>query len=259
MNLEPVHRTLVGVDIEKYSDRGDRDHHDLRLALRRVLGDAMAAAGETGVTAAEVQDQGDAYLILFRPDVSKLKLVDGLVREVGNGLRRHNESRVPSARMRLRISIHAGELQIDGTGFPGRTTVDTMRLLNSQQARDALAGSDGDLVLIVSQRIYEDVVVHGYGSIIPTQYRRVEVVNKSFRGTAWIWLPGRPETAAPSMEPTPEPVPARERGRTGAPTPSFDMREAFQNAQFSGPTSFGGHAAGRDIIIGGTADDSTGY
>jgi class 3 adenylate cyclase len=162
MRLDLVHRTLVGVDIEQYSRRYNPGHAELRRALREVLADACEAVR---VSPSEAQDQGDAILSLFGPDIPKPTLIDGLVREIDNGLRAYNRDRVADSHMRVRVAIHAGEVHIDGQGFPGRATVAAMRLLDAQQARQALADSPGNLVVIVSQQIYEDVVVHGSVSL----------------------------------------------------------------------------------------------
>lgn len=260
MRLDLVHRTLVGVDVEKYGPRDNQDHYELRKALREVLADACEAVR---VSPSEVQDQGDAYLSLFGPEVPKPTLVDGLVREIDNGLRRYNRDRVAGSHLRVRVAIHSGELHIDGRGYPGRVTVAAARLLDAQPAKQALASSTGNLVVIVSQRIYEDVVVHGYGAIIPAQYDQVQVANKEFAGTAWIRLPGedgpRQDGLDQPVDPGPREAPTDAGGpdagsRSAAPPGSWDLREAFGNAHFAGPTSFGGHAAGRDVRIEGDSD-----
>lgn len=249
----PVHRSLVAVDIEGYSRRDNPGHLQLRAALRQVLADAFDAVGVT-IDPDERQDQGDAFLILVAPDVSKLLLVDGLVREIENALRQFNRYLVPEGRMRLRLAMHSGEVHLDGTGFPGAATVAVMRLLDSELLKQALKAAPKDLALIVSDSLYQAVVVHGYASIDPAEYQQVEVVVKEFRQPAWVRVPGRPATEI-AREKGNEPASHGSASDTGGverpaagPPPQFGDN-ALTNARFQGPTSFGGPAAGRDITI----------
>jgi hypothetical protein len=235
MRLDPVPRSLVAVDIEGYSRRDNLGHVELREALRCVCGDAFRAAG---VRADTRQDQGDAFLILVRPDVAKARLVADLVRELGIALRLVNRNRLPAARMRLRVALHAGEVHLDGTGYGGEAVVAVMRLVEADALRDALKTAPDDLAVIVSERLHDDVVKHGYRGIDPAEYRVVRVSRKEFSQPAWIHVPGV-RGASPASE-TPVPSPASPGGAYFAGT-----------ATFSGPTSFGGHAAGRDVHVAG--------
>lgn len=95
MTLDPVTRSLVAVDIEGYSDRDNLGHLELREALRRVCDEAFA---RIGVLPDVRQDQGDAFLIMIRPDVSKARLIDDLVREFVTALRLFNRNRLPPSK-----------------------------------------------------------------------------------------------------------------------------------------------------------------
>ena len=137
MTLDPVPRSFVAVDIEGYSGRDNLGHLELREALRRVCDEAFR---RIGVSPDARQDQGDAFLILIRPGVSKVWLIDDLVRELVTALRLFNRNRLPQARMRLRVALHAGEVHLDGTGFGGESVVVVMRLIEA----DALQGCTED-------------------------------------------------------------------------------------------------------------------
>src|ERR1051326_4502087 len=140
MKQYPVHRSLVAVDIEGYSRRRNQGHVELRSALRRILSDAFDIVG-VEIVPAEQQDQGDGFLTLVRPEVSKVVLVDGLVREIENSLRRYNRYQTEEGKMRLRVALHSGELHIDETGFPGEACVTVMRLIEAEQVKAALANA----------------------------------------------------------------------------------------------------------------------
>jgi hypothetical protein len=235
MTLDPVPRSLVAVDIEGYSRRDNIGHVELREALRQVCADAF---GEIRVRASVRQDQGDAFLILVDPGVAKARLVADLVNEFSIALGQVNRNRRPEERMRLRVALHAGDVHLDGTGYGGEAVVAVMRLVEADSLREALRTAPGDLAVIVSGQLHRDVVLQRYRGIDPAEYREVLVSRKEFSQPAWIRVPGLPH-----------PPPATE---APAPPPTTSGGVHFgATATFSGPTSFGGHAAGRDVHVPG--------
>ena len=257
MTLDPVPRSLVAVDIEGYSRRDNLGHLELREALRRVCDEAFR---RVGVSPDARQDQGDAFLILVQPDVTKARLVDDLVRELAIALRLFNHSRLPHARMRLRVALHSGEVHLDGTGFGGESVIAVMRLIEADALRDALKTAPDDLAVIVSEQLHRDVVLQRYRGIEPDEYQEVLVSRKEFSQHAWIRVPGLPAASAPAHG---KPLAGSERHRStpgpDSDTPGRDAPELPTAASrsvhfggtttFSGPASFSGHAAGRDVNI----------
>jgi hypothetical protein len=257
MMLDPVPRSLVAVDIEGYSGRDNLGHLELREALRRVCDEAFH---RTGVSPDARQDQGDAFLILIRPDVSKALLVDDLVRELVTALRLFNRNRLPQARMRLRLALHAGEVHLDGDGFGGGSLVVVMRLIDADALRDALKTAPHDLAVIVSEQLHRDVVLQQYRGIDPGEYHEVRVSRKEFNQFAWIRVPGLPAGSLPAYRRLAEtskrharpPKPGSGATSGGAPDSAAVAPGGVHfggPAAFSGPTSFGGHAAGRDVNV----------
>ncbi|MGI8447910.1 MAG: hypothetical protein ACR2MP_12170 [Streptosporangiaceae bacterium] len=257
MTLDPVPRSFVAVDIEGYSGRDNLGHLELREALRRVCDEAFCRIRVSPDTR---QDQGDAFLILIRPGVSKARLIDDLVRELVTALRHFNRNRLPQARMRLRVALHAGEVHLDGTGFGGESVVAVMRLIEADALRDALKTAPDDLAVIVSEQLHRDVVLQRYRGIDPAEYREVHVSRKQFSQRAWIRVPGLPIRSRPTrgaQSTAPERRTRTLTPRDGSPDDSTAESPVVSpggvhfggSATFSGPTSFGGHAAGRDVNI----------
>jgi hypothetical protein len=253
MTLDAVPRSLVAVDIEGYSGRDNLGHLELREALRRVCDEAFH---QIGVSPDARQDQGDAFLILVRPDVTKARLVDDLVREFVTALRLCNRNRLAEARMRLRVALHTGEVHLDGTGFGGASVVAVMRLIEADALKEALRKAPDDLAVIVSAQLHRDVVLQRYRGIDPAEYQEVQVSRKEFSQPAWIRVPGLPAAARHHEDGKQATASGRHtRARTlgcGAPEPAAaapgDVH--FEGpAIFGGPASFGGHAAGRDVNI----------
>lgn len=240
MTLDPVPRSLVAVDIEGYSRRDNMGHLELREALRRVCDEAFA---QIRVRADAWQDQGDAFLILVGLDTAKATLVADLVRELSITLQLFNRNRLPEARMRLRMALHAGDVHLDGTGYGGEAVVAVMRLIEADALRAALKAASGNLAVIVSERVHQEVIMQRYRGIDPADYREVQVSRKEFTQRAWIRVSGMPG------------APLESTGRTGSepgPSPAATDGVYFVGtATFSGPTSLGGHAAGRDVHVSG--------
>ena len=130
-------------------------------------------------------------LVLIPPDVPKGLLVVQLPREIAAALWEHNEACPREARIRLRVAVHAGEIQHDDHGVTGAAINLTFRLLAAEALRVALAGSPGVLALIASKWFYEEVIRHDPASH-PAAYRRVRVAVKETEDTAWVCLPDHP-------------------------------------------------------------------
>lgn len=262
MTLDPLPRSLIAIDIEGYSGRDNLGHLELREALRRVCDEAFR---RVGVAPDARQDQGDAFLILVRPDITKALLIDDLVRELVTALRRFNRNRLPQAQMRLRVAMHAGEVHLDGTGFGGESVIAVMRLIDADSLREALKTAPHDLAVVVSEQLHRDVVLQQYRGIDPAEYREVRVTRKQFAQPAWIRVPGLPiRSRHPRAESvsTPEQdarglapdasAPASSEPGDALPGPHEAVPKGvtFEGAvTFGGPASFGGHAAGRDVNV----------
>lgn len=264
MTPDPVTRSLVAVDIEGFGRRGDLEHVDLRKALRELCADAFMQAGAEG---AYREDRGDALLFVIGPEVSKPRLASDLVRELDTVLHRWNSSRLPQARMRLRMALHNGDVLLDGEGLAGETVVVLMRLLDAEQLRQALRSAPHDLAVIVSARMYHDAVSQGHMGINPAEYSEVHVSLKEFSQPAWIRVPG----LASAGEPAELAGGQRPAASTGASAPATGGVHFMGAATFHGPASFGSgdaiggnldtagrdiYAAGRDSRVSGTSQDA---
>jgi len=212
-DLNPLPYTAVGFDIEKYGTRDGHRQGELQDRLDRLLSEACRSAGiDRGHW--HRQPQGDGEFALVPADVPKPLLVDDFVGHLVSGLRRYNRDQMPPTRMRLRVAMHHGEVRRGRMGYSGELPVLLSRLLGSDALREALnAVPAADLVLILSDRMYEDAVRDGYRRLVPESFRRVRVVSKNFDGHGWIHLPDHAPPSLPDPA-TPRPAP-RPGGRTG--------------------------------------------
>jgi hypothetical protein len=193
MPVEPVHRGILAADIEGFGrlERSNPVRVRLRAALYRLIDQSLAQAS-IDPWRREHTDHGDCVLILLEPQISKTRLLHPFIPRLAAALERHNQAAPFPERLRLRVVIHAGEIVRDAHGHSGEDLNAAFRLLDSQPAHASLAEAAGDLVVVVSDAIYQSIVKHGYGRIDPASYRAVTVMAKETNTTAWVHAPQAP-------------------------------------------------------------------
>jgi hypothetical protein len=237
-----VRRMCVACDLEHYSRRPDNGQIEAQEAMARLLREA----GERGALERAqwlTQPQGDGELALLPPGVDEARVITGLWRELREGLHRYNRRASAAARLRMRLAVHEGQTYIADNGFAGDAINTVCRLRDCAEIKTALAASDGDLVLIVSDRIFYDVI-RGYDAhdLPAASFAEADVTmpDKDFRARAFIF--SGPASPAPPKQtgPAETPVPA-------SPVPASPAEEAGgTRISFTGRTKIGEFAA-RDI------------
>jgi len=114
----------------------------------------------------------------------------------------HDANCDPAESIRIRLSLHAGDV-IEGEGeWAGQPVIAACRLVNSAVIRRVLAAAaPSPLALIVSDDWYAAVVKEGYAS--GQGYQQVWVQEKTFGSLAWVKGPGR--TSPPGLRPEDDP------------------------------------------------------
>lgn len=193
----PTHHTIVGVDVASSGHLNDQHQLRMRADLRGVLATALAWQGLQWIHLHR-DDLGDGIRLVIPASISPSELLDPFVPTLTYLLREHRRAADEQVRLRLRVAVHMGLVHHDGHGFAGRTLVHAARLLDAEPVRKALAAAPlADLVLVVSETIYDAIVAQGYG-LDPDTYTQVLICEKETTAPAWIHLPARP--AAPGLE-----------------------------------------------------------
>ena len=184
-----VRRMCIAVDLEHYSRWPDAVQIEAQRAVAKLVRDA----GESGALEPArwlIQAQGDGELAMLPPGVDKAHVITSLWRGLREGVRRYNQYVSPAARLRMRVAVHEGLVLTADNGFVGDAVITVCPLLDSAEAKDALRNADGDLVLIVSDDIYDDAI-RGYGSHDLPASAFTEVIismpDKGFRAQAFIF------------------------------------------------------------------------
>ncbi|MCG6495499.1 hypothetical protein [Kitasatospora sp. A2-31] len=219
---EPVNRTILLLDIERFSRRDDVVQAVLRRTLKSVVDQTLLSAG-VEVTQQYREDRGDGLIVLLGGEVAKTAVLRALLTVTPELLHEHNRLASRGAQMRLRMVLAAGEIAHDpqtGTagGLVGHDLNQSFRLLDSDALRTALAERvDAECVLMVSPVVYDGVVRHGHRGVRPEHFRRTEVAVKDGVLDAWLHRGGE-QAAAPGAGGAEEPArPGRpDGGPTGA-------------------------------------------
>ncbi|MET7327458.1 hypothetical protein [Nonomuraea sp. NPDC005650] len=182
-------RLVMAVDAEGYGRGDDLRHDSIQSGLAQVMDRGAREAGLRRETWTR-QEAGDGEVIVLPEGEPELRVIDDLVRRVRKALHDHNRERRDDARLRIRISIGHGVVKRGAMGFVGQVVVTTCRLLDAKAARTALkVNPRADLVLILTDRLYEDVVRQLHTSYRPESFTRLEVPTKERTEIAWMWIP----------------------------------------------------------------------
>jgi len=191
----PVHQTqeyraILATDIERSSGRGMIALRAIRETLQSEL---REAAGQSGIDwdACLRIDSGDGMHLIVPSDVPKARLVYPLLRELATRLRAHNRLAGPPAQVRVRLALHAGDVDISPRGTVSGPPLEvTARMLDAAEVKSALKASpDASLAALLSPHFYDETVPHGYPGIEAGDFRKVSVAVKNYTGDAWLCVP----------------------------------------------------------------------
>ncbi|MFD8267610.1 hypothetical protein, partial [Streptomyces althioticus] len=226
----PVSRTILLLDIERFSDRDDVEQAYLRRMLYDVTDRALEAAGidETLRTRA---DRGDSVMELIDANAPVTALMRALLTEIPTELRAVNRMASRSAQMRLRGVVAGGYVAVDGLhGWVGSDLNHACRLLDAALLRAALRERPDGFALCVSDSVYQGVVRHDHPGVPAADFHRVSVETKNGPLTAWLHGPvpsagedhgeqGAGEAPGGSGDPPRPPAPRPPRGPPVTPAP----------------------------------------
>ncbi|WP_148307098.1 hypothetical protein [Nocardia nova] len=241
-------RLLVSVDAVGYGSGDDIRQRSMQTAIPAVLADAAKRAGLDRTRWVE-QQAGDGELAILPDDQSdhEPEVVDDFVRELNTALARHNRELRDDARLRLRLAVHNGVAAPADFGYAGQGVVAVSRLVDAAPVKAALrAVPTANLALVLSERVFLDVVAQGHTAVPPAAFRAITVHNKEFRETAYLHLPGHDVHGIPTDaldSPRPAPAPARTD-----PPPAADS--ARQPHQATMTQNFYGSVDATESVVG---------
>ncbi|MER5596646.1 hypothetical protein [Streptomyces sp. NPDC002265] len=201
---DPVNRTILLLDIERFSHRDDVEQAYLRRMLYDIADRTLESAGidETRRLRA---DRGDSVMELIDAGAPVTRLLRALLTEVPAQLRTVNRMASSSAQIRLRGVLATGWVAVDRhAGWVGSDLNHACRLLDADVLRAALSERTGDFALCVSDALHSGVVRHDHPGIPAADFHPVTVASKN--GPLKAWLHG----------PVPAGATGQDHGGTGA-------------------------------------------
>ncbi|MEW2354879.1 hypothetical protein [Spirillospora sp. NPDC029432] len=233
-------RPMISVDATGYGSGDDQRQADIQAGLLDVLERAAASAG-LDRDGWERQGAGDGEFSVLLPQTAEGRLVGDFPRHLAAFLDRRNGDAPWENRLRLRLAVHHGTAIADVNGRSGQGPVEVARLCDSPPLRAALKESRADLAVMLSDRIFTDVVRHGHAlSVAPEDFREVKVEVKEFRERAWLWIPrGRDvHSLTLALPPAEAPAPKAEGDRP-VPKESASVHNEFHERVDARGANFG--------------------
>ncbi|MFJ5927786.1 hypothetical protein ACIQF6_34845 [Kitasatospora sp. NPDC092948] len=175
--------------MEQYSRLDARAQSAVQADLVRILDEAAALTGLDRATW-ERQPQGDLEFAVLPEDTPEAAVLGPFVRHLAEGLNTRNAVE-SSTRIRLRFAADKELARRAPLGHAGHAPVAVARFVNAPQLKAVLASlASADLAVIVSDRLYHDIVRSGSDGLAPEQYVRAHIRVKDFGGYGWIRVPG---------------------------------------------------------------------
>jgi class 3 adenylate cyclase len=192
----PRHRVIVALDIECSTSRTDPVKAALRNKIYELFDAALQSAGICRRHRDRFMDRGDGVLALIHPvdQAPKALLLTHAIPALSQLLTEYNVSLPrlsrPQRQLRVRIVVHAGEVNYDTNGCFGEALDVAFRMLDAAQVKRVLQAAASPLILVISQEIYMSVVRHGYGGIDQGDFNpliRVQLAGHRYPG--WVHMP----------------------------------------------------------------------
>ncbi|MFE6961180.1 hypothetical protein [Streptomyces sp. NPDC057696] len=250
---DPVSRTILLLDIEKYSDRDDVEQAYLRRMLYDITDRALEDAG-VDETLRLRADRGDSVMELIDANASVTALLRALLTEVPAQLRAVNRMASSSAQIRLRAVLATGYVAVDELdGWVGSDLNHACRLLDGEVLRAALRDSGDDFALCVSESVYAGIVRHDRTGVPAADFHAVTVDSKNGPLRAWLHgaVPGGSDDHSDVQNHSgrgPGGSPAPDGGSGGRPAPGGSQGNAAA-PQATAPQGAGRGAAQGGVVI----------
>ena len=212
---DATHYSILGIDIEGFTQRDNPAQISLRDAVYDIVRDALRDVG-LDLGSMGHADTGDGMLIFFPASVPAALLVGPLLRALDDRLGDRAKQSSPHYTPRLRVALHHGLVHCGEHGWTGDAVNYTCRLLDGQPPRDVLAAAvKANMVFISSDEVFQAVIRHDYRATDPAAYCAVRLSVKQMKDIkAWLYIPGYPNP--PGLAPELDAPGAGGSSRSGA-------------------------------------------
>ncbi|MCS7478577.1 hypothetical protein ACFFQW_17965 [Umezawaea endophytica] len=196
----PPYRAVLVVDTKDFGSNDDVVQTVMAESIYDILTRAFGRAGLAHVVEAPLfphltgDGVGMGFDTRYLPAVVS-RFFDALQQELAEQDSRMRVFR-RTASLRMRASLNVGPVSDPGpdgrSAVVGSTVITAHRMLDTAPVRAALSGSDPEQTFVsavLSQRVFEDVLVSGYATLSPSRVAPVPVSVKEFSGTVYLYVP----------------------------------------------------------------------
>ncbi len=187
-----IRRLCLAVAADGIADRQPAGQQALRERVSAALLDACGSAGLDRVLV-WAQHTDDTEVALLPVGVNEPRVIASLIAALAEALHRINTGQDEGTRVRLRMAVHEGITILTSEGFTGQAVAKVSRLAGAQSLRAALAADPvADLVVMLSDQVFEDVTQFGHDDMSRDRFRRAEVTIPASGDSdaGWIYAPG---------------------------------------------------------------------
>ncbi|MFI8816054.1 MULTISPECIES: hypothetical protein [unclassified Streptomyces] len=175
--------------MEKYSGLDTLQQGISQTSLVEIVNTAARRSGLDQAVWSR-QAQGDQEFIVLPADIPESTVLGDFIRQLTTALAEHNARRPRRSPLRIRVALDIGVARAAALGHSGQAPVFVARYLNDPQLKRVLAATAStNLVTIVSDRLYQDVVLLGGNDLDPEHYVKIHVEHDAFTGYGWIHVP----------------------------------------------------------------------
>ncbi|MBV9450853.1 MAG: cyclic nucleotide-binding domain-containing protein [Streptosporangiaceae bacterium] len=178
--------TIVRTDVTEFGGLIRSAEHRRLIRQANLRMTLMSLQGIAGSYSWE--DRGDGLLIVVRPDIPTLTVLESLLTGLPPELKRHNHMYADAARIQLRLAIDVGPVVSDAAGISSDSIIRASRLVDADELKAAIRSRDADLGVIASEFVYGTAVRDANGFTGPTGYVRVQVNVKETSTFAWMQI-----------------------------------------------------------------------
>lgn len=176
-----VYGLVFVVDIENFSRLDTFDQAMAQARLSQIL-DVAARRACLDRKKWHRQPRGDGELAVLPPTTDVAWVVADFTEQI---LRELKNPGYPS--LRLRLSMHYGTLTAGVLGPTGDAPIIACRLVDARETRRALSlEADSDAVIVVSDRLFRDVVATRFHGLQPERFRQMRMSVKGKKYTGYI-------------------------------------------------------------------------
>lgn len=190
----PERRLWFSIDIVAYGKLSVPETGKTQGVLTDLLERATDRAG-LHMDQWDTQVAGDGLIAALPQSEREARVVDDFIRHLSELLRQHNVRMERDAHLRLRVAIDHGPYEKAANGWSGVAPRIVARLEGSQVLRGALARNPtADIAVLLSDRVYKDVVAAGTTSLSENLFEAVMAEGKAGEDPipARLWIPLAP-------------------------------------------------------------------